>query len=110
MKKLILSAAVVLSSLTTFAQATPENKTETVPVTAKSEMVTTNAVAAQEKYTAIAATDVPAPVHAALEVAHPGAVVNQAFVNDATEYKLEVTVVDQKATLYADAAGNWIQK
>ena len=118
MKKLILSSAIVLSSLSTFAQATTDSKAEvataepkeTVAVEAKSETETTKAVATQEEFTAIAATEVPAPVHAALEVAHPGAVVTDAYVNEAKEYKLEVTVEDEKATLYADAEGNWIQK
>ena len=118
MKKLILSAAIVLSSLSTFAQATSDSKIEAtttepkeaVAVEAKSETVVTKAVPTQEEYTAIVATEVPAPVHAALEVAHPGAVVTDAYVNEAKEYKLEVTVEDEKATLYADAEGNWIQK
>ena len=119
MKKLILSAAIVLSSISTFAQATtdsntkvatPETKTEAVAVKAKSETVTTKVVATQEEYTAIAATELPAPVHAALEAAHPGAVVKKAFINEAKEYKLEVKAADQNATLYADAEGNWIKK
>ncbi len=118
MKKLILSAAIVLSSLSTFAQATSDSKTEVavtepkeaVAVEAKSETVTTKVLVAQEEYTSIAAAEVPAPVHAALEVAHPGAVVTNAYVNEAKEYKLDVTVADQKATVYADAEGNWIKK
>jgi len=113
MKKLILSAAIVLSSLSTFAQAGSDSKAEATTkdaVEAKSETVTTKVVATQEKFTAIAATEVPAPIHAALEVAHPGAVVTNAYVNDAKEYKLDVTVADEKATVYADADGNWIKK
>ena len=119
MKKLILSAAIVLSSISTFAQASsnakaevtsPEAKTEAVVVEAKSETVTTKVVATKEGFVAINATEVPAPVHAALEVAHPGAVVEKAYINEAKEYKLEVKVADQNATLYADAEGNWIKK
>jgi len=115
MKKLILSAAVVLTSLTTFAQATTDSKTEVVTteavaVKAKSETGITKGVNTQEKYTEIASTEVPAPVHSALEAAHPGAVVQKAFINKVNEYKLDVKVADQKATLYADAAGNWIEK
>jgi len=109
MKKLILSAAIVLSSLSAFAQVTTDSKTE-VATTEPKEVVATKAVATQEEYTAIVATEVPAPVHAALEVAHPGAVVTDAYVNEAKEYKLEVTVEDEKATLYADAEGNWMKK
>lgn len=115
MKKLILSAAVVLTSLTTFAQATTDSETgvvttEAVAVKAKSETGTTKGVTTQEKYTEIASTEVPAPVHSALEAAHPGAVVQKASINKANEYKLDVKVADQKATLYTDAAGNWIEK
>jgi hypothetical protein len=49
-------------------------------------------------------------VKAALETAHPGAILGKAYINEKKEYKLEITVGDQKATVYADAEGNGINK
>ena len=98
MKKLILSAVIVLGSLSTFAQAQTETKTEE----------TTQTVG--ENYTEIKAEELPAAVQAALKAAHPTAVVEKAFVNEKKEFKLEIKVGDQKATVYADANGNWIKK
>ena len=79
MKKLILSAAIVLGSFTGFAQ-----ETEEAPV---QEAATTEATA-EEVFTAVEADAIPAPVTAALEVAYPGATISTAEVNEAMEYKL----------------------
>lgn len=102
MKKLILSVALVLGSLTTFAQASAVSKTETT----KTEVTKT----VQEKYTEIKTAEVPDAVKTALKTAYPDATLSRAYVNDKKEYKLELTVGDQNATVYADANGNWIKK
>ncbi|MFH6970278.1 hypothetical protein [Flavobacterium petrolei] len=96
MKKLILSAAIVLGSLSSYAGEVP-----TVQVQNQSSVL-------QEGY--IEVEKVPDAVKKALETAYPGAVLGKAYINAKKEYKLEITVKDQKATVYADAAGNWINK
>jgi len=97
MKKIILSAAVVFGSLSIYATTilpSDEIKTE---------------VAVQSEYTEVSADAVPAPVKTALETAYPGAKLVKAFVNDKKEYKLEISVKDQKATVYSDVNGNWLK-
>jgi hypothetical protein len=96
MKKLLLSAAIVLGCLSSYAGEVP-----TVQVQNQSSVL-------QEGY--IEVEKVPDAVKKALETAYPGAVLGKAYINAKKEYKLEITVKDQKATVYADAAGNWINK
>jgi hypothetical protein len=98
MKKLILSAAIVLGSMSAFAN--------TFPVA--NELVQT--VSIQEEYTEVAVEAVPAAVKAALIAAHPDAVLDKAHVNANKEYKLEVTAAGNKVVLFADESGKWIQK
>lgn len=101
MKKLILSAAIFLGSLSAFAQASPATKTED----------TTQATqAVEEKYTEIKAEELPDAVKVALKKAFPTAILDKAYVNEKKEYKLEVKVGDKLGALYADAAGKWITK
>ncbi|MFV8341362.1 hypothetical protein [Flavobacterium sp. XS2P39] len=102
MKKLILSAAIFLGSLSTFAQASTATKTE--------ETTTPATQAAEEKYTEIKAEEVPDAIKAALKKAFPTAILDKAYVNEKKEYKLEVKVGDKLGALYADAAGKWITK
>ena len=96
MKKLLLSAAIVLGSLSSYAGEVP------------TEQVQNQLSVFQEGY--IEVETVPDAVKKALEAAYPGAVLGKAYINEKKEYKLEITVKDQKATVYADAAGNWINK
>lgn len=99
MKKLILSAALVLGSLTTFAQEATTTAAKTAP------QETT-----QTAYKEITSAEVPEAVKTALTKAYPTATIDKAFVNDLKEYKLEVTVGDKKGSLFADEKGNWIKK
>ncbi|PZX95085.1 hypothetical protein DOS84_00510 [Flavobacterium aquariorum] len=94
MKKLILSAAIILGSFTTFAQTSVVKKTVT----------TTQTV--EEKYTEIKLEEVPSSVILALKTAQPTAVIEKAYINEKKEYKLDIKVDNQKATVYTDAAGN----
>lgn len=104
MKKLILSAAIFLGSLSTFAQASTATKTEdTTQATPASQIV-------EEKYTEIKTEEVPDAVKTALKKAFPTAILDKAYVNEKKEYKLEVKVGDKLGALYADAAGKWIAK
>ena len=94
MKKLILSAAVLLGSLSTFATVTPVANTGI------------KLVILQEDYTEVKSQAVPDVI----KTAYPDATLDKAYVNASKEYKLEISVKDQKATVYADANGNWINK
>jgi len=107
MKKLILSAAIVLGSFTGFAQETEEAPVQEAETT---ETAASAASASEEIFTAVDAAAIPAPVTAALEVAYPGATITNAQVNEAKEYKLMVKAGEQEGLLYADEEGNWIEK
>jgi len=98
MKKLILSAAIVLGSLSTYASSKIND----------SKVLDT--ITLQEEYTEVKLEEVPAAITAALKVAYPGAILDKVYVNAKKEYKLDVTVGEQKGNLYADENGKWIQK
>ncbi|SEP15256.1 hypothetical protein SAMN05444671_2912 [Flavobacterium sp. CF108] len=97
MKKLAISAAILLGclSIPAIAEITP-NKVKT-------------AVSVQTEYTEISTDVVPAAVKTALQTAYPNAKLEKAYVNDKKEYKLEISVGDQKATVYSDVNGNWLK-
>jgi len=97
MKKLILSAVIVLGSLSIYAS------NETTPAQAKT------VVTAQAEYTEVTTDAVPPAIKTALQTAYPGAKLDKAFVNEKKEYKLEISVGDQKATVFSDVNGNWLK-
>ncbi|AYN06100.1 hypothetical protein [Flavobacterium sp. 140616W15] len=99
MKKVILSAAIVLGSLSIYAAT----RTITEPV---NEVVI---VQVQDGYNEVSADAVPVAVKTALQKAYPDVKLDKAYVNEKKEYKLEISVGDQKATVYADVNGNWIK-
>ena len=106
MKKLILSAAIILGSFSAFAQqSTPPNPP-------KSEEAAKTATAAKtfDTFTEIKIEEVPEAVKNALVKAYPTAILNKAFINDKKEYELQVTVGDRQGSVYADANGAWIKK
>jgi hypothetical protein len=97
MKKIVLSAAIVLASLSIYATTitpSPEVNIE---------------ASTQTEYTEISTDTVPAAVTKALQTAYPGAKLVKAYVNDKKEYKLDISVGDQKATVYSDVNGNWLK-
>lgn len=98
MKKLILSAAILLGSFATFAQ--------TAEKTSATEKTAATTQATEEKFKEIKLEDVPSSVIQAEKTAQPKAVIEKAYINDKKEYKLEVKVDNQKSTVYTDAAGN----
>jgi hypothetical protein len=105
MKKLILSAAIVLGSFSAFAQTAPSSKTKMAL-----NAVTKEAVA-QEKYKEVKAEELPEAVKTALKTTYPDATLAKVYVNQKKEYKMEITVGDQKATtVYCDAEGTWLKK
>lgn len=97
MKKLILSAVVALGTMSIQANVLPVCQNTNAAVTIQSE------------YTEVTADAVPAAVKTALQTAYPGAKLDKAFVNEKKEYKLEISVGDQKATVYSDVNGNWLK-
>jgi hypothetical protein len=98
MKKLILSAAIVLGSLSSFA--TTQNPFTDIAIFK----------VAQEEYKEISLDQVPEAIKTALTKAYPDAVIDKAYVSETKEYKLEITNGEQKGSLFADEKGNWIQK
>ncbi|WP_125717907.1 hypothetical protein [Flavobacterium ustbae] len=97
MKKLILSAIVVLGTMSIHANGLSVSKDAKATVIVQSE------------YTEVTVDAVPAAVKTALQTAYPGAKLEKAFVNEKKEYKLEISVGDQKATVYSDVNGNWLK-
>ena len=98
MKKLILSAAIVLGSLSTYATVVPTS----------TEIVKT--ISIQEEYTEVKLEEVPAAIKEAFKKAFPEGTLDKVYVNANKEYKLDVTVADKKGNLFADENGKWIQK
>jgi len=96
MKKLILSAAIVLGGLSMQAGNT---------VVTNSMISTINI---QDEYKEIDA--VPAAIKTALDNAYPGVKLEKAYVNAKKEYKIDITVRDVKSTVYTDEKGNILKK
>jgi hypothetical protein len=97
MKKLFLSAAIVLGSLASFASTSPITNT------------IVKSVSIEDEYTEIKLEEVPTAVTDALKKAYPDGVLSKAYKNEKAQYKLEVTVGDKVGNLYANADGTWIK-
>ncbi len=97
MKKIILSAAILLGSVNAFATTNSDEKRIAL------EVLVVN------KYTEIAISKVPTAVTDALKTAYPDAILNKAYVNEKKEYRLDVKVGDKEGSLFTDENGNWIQ-
>lgn len=99
MKKLMLVAIMAFGTMTVFAQEE-----------ATTEAAATEAIATQDDFTEVALDQLPEAVIAAVAKNYPTATINKAHVNEAAQYKLEVSLEDgTSGTLYADAEGNWIE-
>ncbi|MDR7372583.1 PepSY-like domain-containing protein [Flavobacterium aquidurense] len=98
MKKLILSAAIVLGSLSIHA----------------ANSIVTNAMVVsvniQTEFTEITSDAVPAAVKSTIEKSFPGTKLEKAYKNEKNEYKLEIATGDKKYTIFTDASGNIIKK
>lgn len=97
MKKLILSAAIVLGTLTVNAA---------VPQT----ISMTQSVLIQDEFTEVALDVVPAAVKSTVEKSFPNTKLDKAYKNDKNQYKLEISTGDKKYTVFTDASGNIIKK
>jgi hypothetical protein len=98
MKKLMVSAAIVLGSLST------------ITATAATINPTVKSVTVADEYTEIKMEELPAAVTASLKKAYPTAVITKAYINEKKEYKLDITVDGKAGSLFADANGKWITK
>ena len=99
MKKVVLTAAIILGGLTTFA-------TSAFAISQTDEIIMT----VQDDYKEIKTDSIPQAVKDALAADFQTATLNKAYVNHKQEYKLEITVDGAASTVYADKDGNWIEK
>jgi len=97
MKKLILSAAIVLGSLSVNAAVLPA-------------ISISQSVLVQSEFTEVSADAVPAAVKSTLEKSFPNTKLEKAYKNEKNEYKLEIASGDKKYTIFTDASGNIIKK
>ena len=97
MKRLFLSVAIVAASLTSFASTTILNSNEIITIV-------------QEEYTEITSDKLPEAVLSAIKNSYKNTTIDKTYINEKKEYKIEISVGDQKAAVFADANGNWIKK
>ncbi|MEO8773758.1 MAG: hypothetical protein ABI263_02100 [Gelidibacter sp.] len=98
MKKVILTAAIILGGLSTYAtSAFAISQTEELEITV------------QQEYKEIKAEALPQAVRDALAADFQTATLDKAYVNEEQVYKLEITVDGEESTVYADKDGNWIE-
>ncbi len=135
MKNLMIAAVLSLGTMTAFAQEenaidesatdatemAPESTddatqaadeaTEAVSDETQSAEEASDAVAgSQNDFSEVATDELPESVTAAVSKNYPTASIDKAYVNEANQYKLEVSLEDGTAgTLYADENGNWIE-
>lgn len=98
MKKVILTLAIALGSLTTFAA-------NTAPTT-NIEIVTN----VQDEYTEVALDALPVPVKATAATSFPNSKLTKAYKNEKNEYKLEIVMGDTTHEIFMDANGSIIKK
>ena len=99
MKKVILTAAIVLGGLSTYANsAFAMNTAEVIELRV------------QQDYKLIDNNALPKAVKDALAADFPTATLDKAYVNDSEEYKLDVNIDETAISLYVDKDGNWIEK
>ncbi|WP_428231080.1 hypothetical protein [Flavobacterium sp.] len=98
MKKLILSAAIILGGLSVQAANS----------VVKTSM--TQSVIIQDEFTEIGADAVPAAVKSTIEKSFPNTKLEKAYKNEKNEYKLEISSGDKKYTVFTDASGSIIKK
>lgn len=97
MKKLLLSAAIVLGGLSVQAAS---------PIVSPIQY----SVNIQDEYTEIALDAVPEGVKSTVEKSFKGTKLEKAYKNEKNEYKIQVSSGEKKYTFFTDAAGNIIKK
>ena len=98
MKKLILSAAIILGAMSVQA-ANTANSVSIIQV-----------LTVQDDFTEINADALPEAVKSTLEKSFPGTKLEKAYKNEKNEYKLEIAKDDKKFTVYTNASGEVIKK
>jgi predicted methyltransferase len=99
MKKVVLTAAIILGGLSTYGtQAQSTNPAEA------------NVIAVQEEFKEVKTEELPQAVKDAFAADFQTATLDKAYVNAKQEYKLVITVDGAASTVYADKDGNWIEK
>lgn len=99
MKTLILASALALGSFSMYAAT---------PVITDNNNYCIEAV--QDNFKEISTSDLPAAVTEAVSTDFSGATIAKAYVNQASEYKLILSVDGDSKTVYANATGEWIKK
>ena len=99
MKKVILTLAIALGSLSTFASTTN---------TATINNSITKTV--QEEYTEVALDALPDAVKATVMNSFPNSKLLKAYKNEKNEYKLEISVGTATHDIFTDATGKIIKK
>lgn len=98
MKKLLLSAAILLGAITVQASTTLNSDT------------IIHSVTVQDEFTEVSSDAVPAEVKSTIEKSFPGTKLEKAYKNEKNEYKLEIANGDKKYTIFTDVSGNIIKK
>jgi hypothetical protein len=98
MKKLILSAAIILGAMSLQASNTADS------------VSLIQSLNIQDEFTEISADAIPAAVKSTIEKSFPGTKLEKAYKNEKNEYKLEIAKDDKKYTIFTDASGNIIKK
>lgn len=100
MKKLVFATALAIGSLGTITA------TVTTPIFHDGIM---EGIFAQD-FTEIKVAELPEAVTKAFEKDFPGATITRAYVNEESQYKLDVAKENgETMELYADAEGDWIE-
>lgn len=121
MKKMILSAAIILGGLTamnaqTDKETTAMNVQDKTAVEAQiesnldAEAVQENAVEAVQDYKEVKSSEVPQNIKEVVAKSQKGATISKAYVNAQGEYKLQLATADGKnVTVLTDANGELVQ-
>jgi hypothetical protein len=97
MKKLFFLGALAIGSLSVAAQESDMAQLDATEVIVEIE------------FKEIATADLPTAVSEAVAKNYPTATIDNAYVNEEKQYKLEVSLEDgTSGTLYADENGNWL--
>ena len=97
MRKLILSATIILVGLS-------------VQAAISGEPSIINSIVIQDEYTEVGIDAVPAAVKSTVEKSFPKTKLEKAYKNEKNEYKLEIANGDKKYTIFTDASGTIIKK
>ena len=99
MKKLILSATIVLGSLSINAAA--------IPVI---NLMNQSLIVVQDEFTEVKTDAIPAAVKSTVEKSFPNTKLEKVYVNEKKEYKIEISKGENKYTVFTDESGNIIKK